>query len=146
MPKEKTTQIHFRTTSEEKELLIEKAKNAKMTLSEFIVSMSESKPIIIIDDVSKIIVEVSRIGNNINQIVKVANSQKFVNKEQIEKIINAYRNIVDLLDELIKKINKIIEEEYDEDEFEKPITLNEIKKELTELVNKIDRVGSNEKE
>jgi hypothetical protein len=82
------------------------AAKAKMNLSEYIVALSQDKPIIVIDDVPKLVVEIIRIGTNINQIAKRANSQKYIKQEEIEKLDGGMKEIQRQLSEIIKKINK----------------------------------------
>ena len=48
----------------------------------------------------KLVREINAIGNNINQIAHIANTQKFVNREQI-------RNIIDYLDDIMEKVREI---------------------------------------
>lgn len=48
----------------------------------------------------KLIREINAIGNNINQIAHVANTQKYVDREQIKHIVN-------YLDEIMEKVREI---------------------------------------
>ena len=52
---------------------MQKAKKAKMSLSEYMISSSLNEQIIIESDKSEYITELRRIGNNINQITKKVN-------------------------------------------------------------------------
>ena len=49
---------------------------------------------------SQIVYEINRVGNNINQIAHIANTQKYVDREQI-------KHIVDYLDEIMEKVREI---------------------------------------
>ena len=44
--------------------------------------------------------EINAIGNNINQIAHIANTQKYVDREQIKHIVN-------YLDEIMEKVREI---------------------------------------
>lgn len=48
----------------------------------------------------KLVRAINAIGNNINQIARVANAQKYVDREQI-------KHIVDYLDEIMEKVREI---------------------------------------
>lgn len=52
------------------------------------------------DEYLKLVREINAIGNNINQIAHVANTQKYVDREQI-------KHIVDYLDEIMEKVREI---------------------------------------
>ena len=72
-------------TPEEKENLKRKAAEAHMTVSKYIIHLSQTKRVILKDDIAKLTVEISRIGNNINQIAYIGNYQKFVNRTQLRQ-------------------------------------------------------------
>ena len=74
MPKTKLARIDLRMTPEEKENLKRKAAEAHMTVSKYILHLSQTKRIILKDDIAELTVEISRIGNNINQIAHVGRS------------------------------------------------------------------------
>ena len=48
----------------------------------------------------KLVREINAIGNNINQIAHIANSQKYVDREQL-------KSIVDYFDEIMEKVREI---------------------------------------
>ena len=50
------------------------AKRANMSRTEFLVSAGINKPIVILDDLKPMLKELCRIGNNINQLTRKANS------------------------------------------------------------------------
>ena len=86
MPKTKLARIDLRMTPEEKENLKRKATEAHMTVSKYIIHLSQTKRVILKEDIAKLTVEISRIGNNINQIAYIGNYQKFVNRTQLKVI------------------------------------------------------------
>lgn len=98
----KTERLEIRLTSTEKEKIFENAGKANMTVSEYIVTLNNLTPIYVFDKetVLSLIYEVNRIGNNINQITKVVNAQKYSTTEQLEQL-NRYMQGVDRkMDEL----------------------------------------------
>ena len=75
---EKKIIVNFRMTPEEKKKLLAKAEEAHMSLSGYIIALSKSKRVVLKDEIAELTVEISRIGNNINQIAHTGNSQKFL--------------------------------------------------------------------
>lgn len=84
--KNKTTNIIFRVTDDEKKLISERAKAAGMSISKYFLTISERKRLINPEPIVRLLIEINRIGNNINQIARVANSERSVSKNQIEAV------------------------------------------------------------
>ena len=129
--------VNFRITLEEKKKLLAKAEEAHMSLSGYIISLSRSKRVVLKDEIGKLTVEISRIGNNINQIARVGNSQKYVYKAQLKYITDQLSEV----EELLKKIlcAMFSDEEHTLINLEKKIDrLAEITDSLTE---RIDNIG-----
>ena len=129
--------VNFRMTPEEKKKLLAKAEEAHMSLSGYIISLSRSKRVVLKDEIGKLTVEISRIGNNINQIARVGNSQKYVYKAQLKYISDQLSQV----EELLKKILYAMfsDEEHTIINLEKKIDrLAEITDSLTE---RIDNIG-----
>ena len=84
--------ITIRVTKQEKEKLIKKSQKAEMTLSEYLIEQGLERDIVIIEDVKNLVYELRKIGNNINQITHLANSEAikviYLNefKEEFKKI------------------------------------------------------------
>ena len=134
---EKKIIVNFRMTPEEKKKLLAKAEEAHMSLSGYIISLSRSKRVVLKDEIGKLTVEISRIGNNINQIARVGNSQKYVYKAQLKYISEQLSQV----EELLKKILYAMfsDEEHTLINLEKKIDrLAEITDSLTE---RIDNIG-----
>lgn len=66
----KNARIHLRVTDEEKQSLVEKATLARQSVSQYILSLSENKTIIVVDGADEVTRQLLKIGNNINQIMK----------------------------------------------------------------------------
>ena len=129
--------VNFRMTPEEKKKLLAKAEEAHMSLSGYIISLSQSKRVVLKDEIGKLTVEISRIGNNINQIARVGNSQKYVYKAQLKYISDQLTQV----EEFLKKIlcAMFSDEEHTLINLEKKIDrLAEITDSLTE---RIDNIG-----
>ena len=66
--------LTVRLTKAEKAAIIAKSKKAKMTLTEYVLAVSRDTKIVLPPDTAPIILELKRIGNNLNQIAARVNS------------------------------------------------------------------------
>ena len=82
-------------TAEEKKEIAAKAKQAQMSLTEYLIDCSR-KTTINITDLSAILAELKRIGNNINQIARKANSRRFF-FAKFDSVIEGQRKIYDAI-------------------------------------------------
>lgn len=96
MPKTKLSRVDVRMTSEEKENLKNRADEAHMSVSKYIVYLSETKRVILKDDIVNLTVEISRIGRNINEIAYIGNYQKYFCKEKLEVLSEYLQQIIEL--------------------------------------------------
>ena len=132
----KSQNILIRVSPTEKKKIEEKAKQVNQTVAGYLLSLSESRRIIDTTKMASLIVEIRKIGVNINQIAAVANTQKYVSKEMISKITQHQNEILDLL-------QKILEEVYDTEEhsFKKmEHTLESLEKKIDKQTGKIERL------
>ena len=131
MLKTKLARIDLRMTPEEKENLKRKAAEAHMTVSKYILHLSQTKRIILKDDIAELTVEISRIGNNINQIAHVGNTQKFVYKAQLNDVMKHLQEIEELQRKIL--IAMFSDEEH---------TLITLEKKIERLTKTVDNIGS----
>ena len=73
MPKDK--KINIRLTEKEKSIIEAKAKKLNMTITKFIISSCLKDKIVIVNGLDKVDTELRRIGNNINQLTRLANEK-----------------------------------------------------------------------
>ena len=66
--------VPVRFSDHELSVIDANAKRAKMSRTEYLVSAGMDKPIVILDDLKPMLAELRRIGNNINQLTRKANS------------------------------------------------------------------------
>ena len=131
MPKTKLSRVEVRMTPEEKENLKCKADEAHMTVSKYIIHLSQTKRVILKDDIAKLTVEISRIGRNINQIAYIGNYQKFVNRTQLKVVSELLKQIEDLQ-------RKILRAMFSDEEH----TLITLEKKIEKLTKSVDSIGS----
>lgn len=123
--------INFRISLEEKKKLQAKAKQAHMSISSYIIALSENKKITVAENIPELLLEITRIGTNINQIAHIGNSQKYVNKQQLDEVLN-------LLEDIESIMQKILSEIYNEDEH----TFRSLEKKIDKLLEKVDKDGN----
>ena len=131
MPKTKLSRVEVRMTPEEKENLKCKADEAHMTVSKYIIHLSQTKRVILKDDIAKLTVEISRIGRNINQIAYIGNYQKFFNRTQLKVVSELLKQIEDLQ-------RKILRAMFSDEEH----TLITLEKKIEKLTKSVDSIGS----
>ena len=133
---EKKIIVNFRMTPEEKKKLLAKAEEAHMSLSGYIIALSKSKRVVLKDEIAELTVEISRIGNNINQIAHTGNSQKFLYKAQLNYVVKHLQAIEDLQRKILMAM--FSDEEHTIITVEKKIDrLTERMENLTERMNGI---------
>ncbi len=87
--------LSIRLTPAEKKEIISKAKQAQMTLTDYLIECSRSTEIKV-TDLSEVLVELKRIGNNINQIARKINSKRFF-FGKFDSVIEGQRKIYDAI-------------------------------------------------
>ena len=100
MPKDK--KINIRLTEKEKSIIESKAKKLNMTITKFIVSSCLKDKIVIINGLDKVDSELRRIGNNINQLTRLAN-EKIITVIDLKELRMEVNNIWQLLKQLVQK-------------------------------------------
>ena len=123
--------INFRISLEEKKKLQAKAKQAHISISSYIIAFSEDKKITVTENIPELLLEITRIGTNINQIAHIGNSQKYVNKQQLDEVLN-------LLEDIESIMQKILSEIFNEDEH----TFRSLERKIDMLLEKVDKNGS----
>ena len=94
--------INIRLTEKEKSIIESKAKKLNMTLTKFIVSSCLKDKIVIVNGLDKVDSELRRIGNNINQLTRLAN-EKIITVINLKELRMEVNNIWQLLKQLVQK-------------------------------------------
>ena len=100
MPKDK--KINIRLTEKEKSIIEVKAKKFNMTITKFIISSCLKDKIVIVNGLDKVDSELRRIGNNINQLTRLAN-EKIITVINLKELRMEVNNIWQLLKQLVQK-------------------------------------------
>ena len=87
--------ISIRLTTEEKKEIVAKAKQAQMTLTDYLIECSSNTDITV-TDLSEVLVELKRIGNNLNQIARKINSKRFF-FGNFDSVVEGQRKVYDAI-------------------------------------------------
>lgn len=94
--------LTIRLTESEKMMIEKKASKAKLNLTEYIISVSSKSKISVTEDTKPLLMELKRIGNNINQIAMKINSG-VVSSYNFDEVISLQRKIYEQLLLLVGK-------------------------------------------
>lgn len=100
MPKDK--KINIRLTEKEKNIIELKAKKLNMTITKLIVSSCLKDKIVIVKGLDRVDTELRRIGNNINQLTRLAN-EKIITVIDLKELRMEVNDIWQLLKQLVQK-------------------------------------------
>ena len=86
------TTLTIRVTEKEKQYIKKRAKKAGLSVTDYIVRLSLETPIFIPVNMQPFLLELKRIGNNLNQITQKINAEVF-HSYNFEEFINAIKNL-----------------------------------------------------
>ena len=98
----KDKKINLRLTKSEKTQIENKAKKCNMTISKFILNSCLKDKIVMINGLDKFDTELRRIGNNINQLTRLAN-ERIIKEVDLKELRMEVNNIWQLLKQLVQK-------------------------------------------
>ena len=132
MSKNRTERIFIRVSPTEKKKIEEKAALVNKSVANYLIDLSETSKVINTKIIPTLILDIRRVGTNINQIAAVANSQKYINKPLLLKVIEHEKEIAGLL-------RQILEEVYNTEEH----TLQGLEVKIDKLKNTVERMNDN---
>ena len=94
--------LTIRLTKAEKERIERNANRAKRSLTDYIVSLSLETPIHVAEDVKPLLIELKRIGNNLNQIAAKINTGVFQSYD-FQDVVDEQRKIYEQLLKIARK-------------------------------------------
>ena len=104
--RERNKQLNIRLTGEEVELLQKNIKKSKLKQSEYIRKSILEKNIIVIDEIKGLMVELKRVGNNLNQITRMINNGEVKDGKEITEVKNNLQIVWNQVIEALKKVNE----------------------------------------
>ena len=104
MKRLKTKNYAFRVSEKDLEMIKQRAHKAKLTVTDYITKCSLNKNIIVVEGLPEVVTELKRIGNNLNQLTRLANMKELsvVDLTETEDKLN---EIYFVLTEILKEAN-----------------------------------------
>ena len=96
-------QIKFYVNEKEYDQIKKKVKKSKLKQQEYLIKSALNKKIIVVDGLKEILLELSREGNNLNQIAKKINEGE---QKDIKEMKNKLNDLWDLIEKILKESNK----------------------------------------
>ena len=94
--------LTVRLTERERNRIISNAMKAGLNITDYVVKLSLETPIHVAEDVKPMLLELKRIGNNLNQITTKINSGAFTSYN-FDEVIENQRNLFDILLAIARK-------------------------------------------
>ena len=98
----KNRHFNFRVNEKEYNKIKSKIENSKLNTSEYLLRTAMKKEIIVIDGLEEIIIQLRKIGNNLNQLTKLCKQGRLTNIT-LEDVKKEMKSIWQLLNLLIQK-------------------------------------------
>ena len=131
MSTKKTERLQLRLSPEEKEMLMKKAAESHMTVSDYLANLVANKKVETVKSIPALIYEIRKIGVNINQIAHIGNSQRYLDNNLLNKVIADMENVKTL-------VQKILAEVYNADEH----SIGTLEQRINELIERVDNIGN----
>ena len=94
----------FRITDNDLNTIKQKAKKAKMTVTDYITKSALDKENIIIDGLPEIVTQLKKIGNNLNQLTMLSH-QGVIKEVNLHETEQTLASIYWKIDDLVKAVN-----------------------------------------
>ncbi|MEG0645330.1 MAG: plasmid mobilization relaxosome protein MobC [Cetobacterium sp.] len=96
-------QIKFYLTEKEYDQIKKKVEKSKLKQTDYLIKSALNKKIIVVDGLKEILLELSREGNNLNQIAKKINEGE---QKDIKEMKRNLMELWDLIEKTLKESNK----------------------------------------
>lgn len=98
-------QVKFWASEKELDEIKKKAKKSKLTQSEYLLRSALDKKIIVVEGLKDILLELSREGNNLNQISKSLNQGGQLDQDQFNEVKEKLMDLWDTIEKTLKEGN-----------------------------------------
>lgn len=102
----RSKQVKFWASEKELEQIKKKVKKSKLTQSEYLLRSALDKNILVVDGLKEILLELSREGNNLNQIAKALNQNEEFKAEQFLETKEKLMELWSLIEKILKEGNQ----------------------------------------
>lgn len=105
MQRTRDKQLNFRLNEKELQQLQKNVEKSKLKQSEYLRKCILEKDIIVIEDIKQLVIELKRVGNNLNQITRAVNSGEIKNIKEISEIKKEIDHVWKEVLQALKKVN-----------------------------------------
>lgn len=104
MPKDKnkTKNLHIRISENDFNLIREKALSSYLTVTDYVTKCSLDKQIFVVEGIDEVILQQKYVGNNLNQLTRIANSGT-VNVINLDEVKAEYAKVTEKLNEILER-------------------------------------------
>lgn len=111
--KKKTSQVHFRCTDDEKEMIIQFSKKADLSISDYLLRVALQQKIRtnnkeLLTIINTIISSDNKLNTNINQIAHKLNSNNNISENDLLEIINNLKLVAEKREKLFQQVTKLV--------------------------------------
>ena len=99
-------QVKFWASEKELDQIKKKIEKSKLTQSEYLLRSALDKNILVVEGLKEILIELSREGNNLNQISRALNQREEFNKEQFNETKERLMDLWRLIEKTLKEGNE----------------------------------------
>ena len=99
-------QVKLWASEKELEQIKKKVKKSKLTQSEYLLRSALDKNILVVDGLKEILLELSREGNNLNQIAKALNQNEEFKADQFLETKEKLMELWSLIEKILKEGNQ----------------------------------------
>ena len=103
----KSYRIYIRVSEAEKAEIAYQAALNNMSISEYILKCVRRKRIVVCENFPELLYQLSALGNNLNQIAAIANTNKYISSNQIESAKNILSDCYDKMSRISVSQNLI---------------------------------------
>lgn len=99
-------QVKFWASEKELEQIKKKVKKSKLTQSDYLLRCALDKNILVVEGLKEILIELSREGNNLNQISRALNQSEEFKQEHLLETKEKLMELWDLIEKTLKEGNE----------------------------------------
>ena len=98
----KTKRLNFRISDETDAVIRDKAKAAKMSITDYVISAATQKEIINFEGLSEVVTQIKRLGNNVNQLLILARQDR-IRTVNLSETQEELKQIYELLSAILRR-------------------------------------------
>ncbi|WP_077532305.1 plasmid mobilization protein [Massiliimalia massiliensis] len=98
----KTKRLNFRISDETDAVIRDKAKAAKMSITDYVISATTQKEIINFEGLSEVVTQIKRLGNNVNQLLILARQDR-IRTVNLSETQEELKQIYELLSAILRR-------------------------------------------